>query len=424
MKLKLIINGCESPEDYKLLSTAISNVASLRQTAVLRFNSEKVVFISTPKSLSGSSSTILQDDSSQLWCTIPMDVFKLYNVVSVREQNAITMEYNCEYLQSVFKRYDRAMNQGSGSDMTIKLQAIPETKQEPQKDGSRTPKRNTLCTLRVTFEEIIHTQAVDSTVDHGSSVSTNMLENSKTVMHSFEVPVKMLFRAQDARILEPSIDYSKIQIDKLPPFTSSFGPSFLNFMKRIERYNSVKHVKLSALRKEDEEEGYQDQLRMIVEGAAWDSEIAWNGVLDPVAPSGAVSDMSQRSDLDKIDADRQELLDDEYESMRVEDSEMTGNIAHESDVQLNDISVMVEKAEKESIHLHEVFIQPKDWRVCHRLYIAFEEVILAISHDQSCVLHCSLDRSVFNDDDNDDEMDTKARERGQIVYYMLRSKRL
>lgn len=128
MKLKLIVNGCEAPDDYKLLRTTINTVASLRKTAILRFNSERLTIISTPKSSLNSSNngTILRGDTGQLWCTIPHDVFRLYTVISARELNTITMECNCDSLLSVFKRYDRVMNQGSSSNMTIKLQSMPE----------------------------------------------------------------------------------------------------------------------------------------------------------------------------------------------------------------------------------------------------------------------------------------------------------
>lgn len=436
MKLKLVVNGCQNPDDYKLLSTTISTVASLRNTAILRFNGERLVLISTPKSSLSNLSTVLQGDTGQLWCTIPGDVFKQYTVISARELNTITMEYNCDYLLSVFKRYDRVMSQGCNSNMTIKLQSMPEWNAVPKSTDLTAVKSNPVCALSISFEEIVHTQGIHENDAYKSGPTPNVMDvfsDSKTVMHSFKVPVKLLFKAQDNKILEPMINYTHIMIDKLPSISSSFGPGFLNFIKRVERYSNVKHMKLSGVRRQNEEIN-NDQLKIIVNELDWDLEIGWNGPLDAVVqpsineqatqntvPPLIRSTSDNRSDLDI----HEEGIGQEDESMRIEDSEMadSANVTNCSDglgVQLVDVSAMVEKAEQESSQLHEVFIRSKDWKVCHKLYSAFEEVILAISHNESCILHCSLDRGSL-----EDVQETETpRERGQIIYYIVRSKPL
>ncbi|CAI4048016.1 hypothetical protein SUVZ_12G3200 [Saccharomyces uvarum] len=473
MKLKLIVNGCEAPDDYKLLRTTINTVASLRKTAILRFNSERLTIISTPKSSLNSSSngTILRGDTGQLWCTIPQDVFRLYTVISARELNTITMECNCDSLLSVFKRYDRVMNQGSSSNMTIKLQSMPEwnTNNGTLSGGTAggvdtTSKPNPICALGVTFEEIVHTGGPsDAVVMNGgmddqnglpTTVATgNLLASNKVIMHSFKVPVKLLFRAQDTRIQEPMINYIQLMMYKLPPISGEFGSAFHGFIRRVERYTNVNHIHLTGIKKKKQgDEGDDVELKIIVNELDWHLEICWNGPLDSVIQQqeSSSANPSQNHNMDIHPEHEQESLpmidtdkpmsslytntrDREIEEnalydedlLRIEDSEIVDTrnnytTDNSDDTRFNDVSVMVEKAEQESSSTHEVIIRCKDWKVCSKLYAAFEEVVLAISHDESCVFHCSLDRGSLEDSEDVE----KPRERGQIIYYMARSKGL
>ncbi|QLL35020.1 hypothetical protein HG536_0H03960 [Torulaspora globosa] len=412
MKLKLIVNGYESQDDYKLLRTTLSTVASLRKTAVLRFTSERLVIISTPRSSGSSNSTVLYGDTGQIWCTIPRDLFKLYTVTSARELNTITMEYNCDSLVTVFKRYDRAMSQGCSSDMTIKLQSMPEWNAGGGLASNSSSSRvNPVCALGITFEEILHAPAC-SGADYesgsmGDSAKVGYMSD-KTVLHSFRIPVRLLFKAQDARIQEPMINYSNLMMCKLPPHSGEFGAGFSNFIKRVERYTSIRHIKLSGSRKEGGSTSQDPQLKIVVNQLDWHLELCWNGPLDAIV---------QQEIPNEVQETPQRVPDDD--SMAVEDSE--GNKTNDGvDVELVDVSAMVERAERESSLVNEVFMRCKDWKVCHKLYGAFEEVVLAISHDESCVLHCSLDRGSRGDDGTSGE----PKERGQIIYYIARSKPL
>lgn len=408
MKLKLIVNGYESPDDYRLLRTTLSTVASLRKTAVLRFTSERLVIISTPRSSGSSNSTVLHGDTGQIWCTIPRDLFKLYTVTSARELNTITMEYNCDSLVTVFKRYDRAMNQGCSSDMTIKLQSMPEWNAGGGTASNNSSGRvNPVCALGITFEEILHAHGVDYEAGSmGDSKSGYM--SDKTVLHSFRIPVRLLFKAQDARIQEPMINYSNLMMCKLPPHSGEFGAGFSNFIKRVERYTSIRHIMLSGCRKESGSTSEDPQLKIIVNELDWHLELCWNGPLDAIVQQEIPNEAEEMP---------HRVHDDD--SMTVEDSE--GNKTNDDvDVELVDVPAMVERAERESSLVNEVFMRCKDWKVCHKLYGAFEEVVLAISHNESCVLHCSLDRGNCGDDGNSGE----SKERGQIIYYIARSKPL
>ncbi|AJV47239.1 mitosis entry checkpoint [Saccharomyces cerevisiae] len=474
MKLKLIVNGCEAPDDYKLLRTTINTVASLRKTAILRFNSERLTIISTPKSSLNSSNngTILRGDTGQLWCTIPHDVFRLYTVISARELNTITMECNCDSLLSVFKRYDRVMNQGSSSNMTIKLQSMPEwnTNNGTLSGGTAggvdtTSKPNPICALGITFEEIVHTSGPNDAIvmnggvdEHNGLPTTvgtgNLLASNKVIMHSFKVPVKLLFRAQDTRIQEPMINYIQLMMYKLPPISGEFGSAFHGFIRRVERYSNVNHIHLMGVKKKEHgNEGDDVELKIIVNELDWHLEICWNGPLDSVIQrqEGLTDNPSQNQHIDTdgrqeegslpiIEADKpmsslytntrdremEENIRYDEDLLRIEDSSIAdtrGNIYTadtSGDTEFNDISVMVEKAEQESSSTHEVIIRCKDWKVCSKLYAAFEEVVLAISHDESCVFHCSLDRGSLEDSEDVE----KPRERGQIIYYIARSKGL
>ncbi|AQZ16822.1 MEC3 (YLR288C) [Zygosaccharomyces parabailii] len=428
MKIKLIINGCENPEDYKLLKTTISTVASLRKTAVLRFNSERLVIISTPKSASNSSSTILHGDSGQLWCTIPQDVFKQYTVLSVRDSNAITMEYNCDTLLSVFKRYDKIMNQGSFSDMTIKLQAMPEWNSNVAASSGSTStgaKPNPIVALGITFGEILHTAGEEDVVGQSEGRIADGFGSCKTITHSFKVPVKLMFKAQDARIQEPMVNYTQLMMYRLPPYSGEFGAGFSSFIKRVERYTNVNHIRLSAIKKRDALDSESHQLKIRVNDLDWQLEICWNGPLDAVIQQNAPSQSSENGKVpEPLNNNRGSEEGEDEDSMRIDESTITdaknatSNSLSEEDVQLADVSAIVEQAERDNAQAHEVMIKCKDWKVCHKLYSAFEEVVLAISHNESCVLHCSLDRGILDESEDID----KPKERGQIIYYMARSK--
>ncbi|CCF55921.1 hypothetical protein KAFR_0A04850 [Kazachstania africana CBS 2517] len=462
MKLKLIINALEAPDDYKLLRTTISTVASLRKTAILRFTEEKLVIISSPQIAANASNNnaVLTGDSGQLWCSIPRDVFSFYQVVSTREQNTITLEYSCDSFLSVLKRYDRAMNQGSISDMSIKLQAMPEwnpPNESATSNGTARPKQGFVCALGISFEEIVHTNNAavgnePNDIDDGLGMiaKSTVMGNNRLILHSFKIPVKLLVRSQDARIKEPTINSEQLIMFKLPPTSSELGGSFHNFMKRIERYSNLHDIKLSAIKKNQRNINDADAIKfkMIVDELDWYLEICWNGPLDPIFPHDPESEKLNQGETaqnshpiyaehDTFESAPSEPLpsrsyaEEEYYPSRIEDSETsctTNNSTMREEsatengrgAQLADVSTMVELAEQESSSTYEVKIRSKDWKVCSKLYVAFQEVSLLVSHNDSCVFHCSLDRGSI-DDSNGDEID---REKGHIIYYIARSKAL
>lgn len=431
MRIKLIVNGCEVPEDYQLLKTTISTVATLRKTAILRFNSERLSIISTPKSTSNTSSTILHGDNGQLWCSIPRDVFRQYTVVSQRELNAITMECNCDSLLSALKRYEKVIARGSSSEMVIKLQAMPELNftvkatNGPSSSGE-SAKSNPVCALGISFEEILHTMGEEDRNDYSgsSSVNAGAFGSRKTVIHSFKVPVRLMSRVQDARIKEPMVSGVQLSMYKLPPFSSEFGAGFSNFIRRVDRYTSVNHIRLSAISKKDALGHETNRLKLVINELDWHLQVCWNGPLTPLVPEEMPPQASQDDGRRPISR-RETATEDAEDSMRIDESTVMdaghNNVLDslpENDVELMDVSAVVEQAERESAQTHEVMIKIRDWKVCHKLYDAFEELILAISHNESCVLHCSLDRGSVDEGEDPD----KPREKGQIIYYMARSK--
>lgn len=456
MKLKLIINELESPDDYKLLQTTVSTVASLRKTAVLRFTEDKLVIISTPKTTTSglSSSTVLQGDTGQLWCSIPKDVFSLYDVKSVRDLNTITMEYSCDTLLAAFKRYDKIMSQGSSSSMNIKLLSAPEWNKTARSRNSDElgVVTNPLGALSITFEEIVYiNNSVNSNNpqdDYNQSGSnySRISGSNKVIMHNFKVPVKLLFKKQDIAIQEPMVNYTQLMMYKLPPVSGPFGLAFHNFLRRIERYSNVQNLQLRSIRRLNQddrmvdESGRESDLKILVDELHWNLEICWNGPLDPVIqktdvdvddeneipqtlPSlnlpRSISNVPDRDNTPREDEDMM-LIDDSDMVDRRETSYVTNDIVDDRSRDVENIAVMVERAERESNLIHDVIIKARDWKVCSKLYPAFEDIILAISHDESCVFHCSLDRGPAENADDSEDM----KQKGQIIYYMARSKGL
>ncbi|CCE63753.1 hypothetical protein TPHA_0F02730 [Tetrapisispora phaffii CBS 4417] len=456
MKLKLIINGTEANDDYKLLKTTISTVASIRKTFILKFDSERLVIISTPKSISVNNGTVLQQDVGQLWCTIPRDVFKLYNVKSARDLNNITMESNSDSLSNVFKRYDKVINQGSSTNMTIKLQDMPEwnLKQNSIPGYEENTRPNPVCALAITFEEIVNTSGPEFSamnhendmIDDNMAVATS--NSNKVIVHSFKIPVKLLFKTQVARIQEPMINYENLIMYNLPSMTEEFGSGFYNFMRRVERYSNVNHIRLSgAIKKDKRADDNSDNLadlKIIINELDWHLEICWNGPLnyscnllgqDETEPSSNAQQsqniLNSNNDENIRDTPINGQLNIEN-SLEVEDSAigtLMNSKSHDTETNNNtqinygmdDIAKMIQEKEANESLTHEVIIKSKDWKVCSKLYSAFEEVILAISHNDSCAFHCSLDRGNV-DTGNNDSASEQPRERGQIIYYMARSK--
>ncbi|SCW00604.1 LAFE_0C07866g1_1 [Lachancea fermentati] len=423
MKLKLIVNGSESPEDYKLLRSTIATVASLRKNAILRFTSERLVIISTPTMMSNNSA-LLGGDTGQLWCTIPRDVFSLYNVISARDLNTITMECNCDLLLNVLKKYDRVIGQGGDSAMTIKLQSMPEWNMNPAltEEGKslNSSKPNPICALGVTFEELIHT-AYDG---HVGSMTTNSCNSisSKTIAHSFKVPAKLLFRVQDARIQEPLINYTQLMMYRLPTPQGEWGHGFHNFIRRVERYTNLNYIKLSGrkLGTDGDTEYPHDntnkhELKIVVNELDWYLEICWNGPLEAIIQSQNET-LETQSCLPNAEAsgshDANGLV---HDSMSIEEDTDFNVTVEQQPVDPTALNLQ----ENEDSFQHEVIIRCKDWKVCAKLYDVFEEIVLAISHDESCVFHCSLNRGSIEDDSGE-----KAREHGQVIYYMARAKRV
>lgn len=460
MKLKLVVNAVESPTDYKLLRTTFATVASIRSTAVLRFTDEKLVVISTPKLVpsGGDSSSNFQSDADQLWCTIPKDVFNVYVIDSVRDSKGITLEYNCGSMMAAFKRYDRVVSQGTAPNLTIKLGLMPELSRAARQlnsdeTGNAT---NPMGVLSLTFEEIVYindsTPGKDRYNDNNNGDSyMRMSSNSKVVSHNFKVPIKMLFKKQDRQIAEPMISYENVMMYKLPPSSGPFGTPFHNFMKRIERYTNVQNVQVCGTRKRNQfdqdisGDTDESELKIVVDEFSWNLEICWNGPLE-ITVKETEEESNERNGLvvnnslpslppvsltrkshEEIEQDSEER--EVQDMFAIEDSEMvtgaqTSFISNDDSRtygnSIDNVSAMVERAEQESNTTSAVILRARDWKVCAKLYHEFDDTLLAISHDQACIFHCSLDRDSYNDSQDSQ----KERENGQIVYYLTRSKGL
>lgn len=376
MKLKLVIN--KDNEDYKLLKNTLTTVSQLRKTAILRFTTDRLIIISTPKS--SSSNTILTGDQGQLWCTIPKDVFSLYNVLSIRDENTIAMECQCDSLLNVLKKYDKL----STSNLTIKLQSTPEWNQAESTSNSD---NTLLCALGFTFEEQLYMDGIT---------------DSKVVSNSFKVGVRLLYKSQDLKIQEPMINYSQLLMLQLPPNSGDYGHGFSNFIRRLDRYDNLNHMFLIGKRHES-----QGELKLCIQELDWNLDILWKIPLDIIMPQHEQKEFSQKNPSKSQQINNMIIEDSEIEYDNSLD--YSGNKTREESQEDNELTIDTE---------HRVQIKARDWKVCSKLYDSFEEIVIAIAHDESCVLHCSLDR------DNKDDQNDEPRERGQIIYYMARSKPL
>lgn len=436
MKLKLEINGNESPDDFKLLKTTISTVASMRRLAVLRFDSDRLVTISTPKVSGGvsgngpiSNNVNLRSDNGQLWCTIPRDVFSLYQVSAERQNNTIALECNCESLKNAIMRYDKVMTQGSASTLSIKLRQMPEwnaasAMSDSQSNNNVPSSRIRVAALAVSFEELVNVYT-DYKEDNftndqpGTSIKTN--GTNKLISHSFKIPVRFLNAQQDERIQEPMMDYNQTMLCRLPSITDEAGGAFLNFLKRIERYSHVNHIKLHGSTARSLSNNNRDtKLKIVVDELDWNLEICWNGplevqqnitdTLDEPIPSD-----TQPQDRPSISPIPGRLRNGEDDFGRIDDSELDSGHTHSNSDSDHTFQSGILQDRQSTIQ--EVIIRSKDLKVCSKLFAAFEQVIMAISHDYACVFHCSLDRSLTSDSQ-------EQRENGQIIYYISRSKGL
>lgn len=415
MKLKLILNTKESFTDYKFLLTTLSTISSIRKSAILRFTDDKITIISIPDGFA------LKNENDQLWCTIPSDIFNHYKVSSVREENCIPMRINCDSLLNVFKRFDKI----AATVMTIKLVSLKESH----------IKDNTVAALSISFEEYLDSSTAnndDNINDTGVveyKTSTTM-GNTKKIIHMFKVPIQFLYKTQDQKIMEPLLNYSKLMMYKLPAVNGIFGPAFKNFVRRVERYSNVQHIKLVGNIKKNsndyennDEEQVNGELRIVVNELDWKLNIVWNGLLEPMIQNGDEQSESQHPmTLEQHSIPQEEKKTDtqeQEENFTIDDSRAQlylSSASQASDVrpEYGDISRMVEESNIQNEHA--VQIRNKDWKLCSKLYGSFEEVVLAIAHDESCILHCSLDRGANEDNE--------PKQRGQIIYYMARSKPL
>lgn len=264
----------------------------------------------------------------------------------------------------------------------------------------------------------------------------------RMVVHSFKVPVKLLFHAQDDRIVEPLVNYERLVMYKLPSSHGEFGSAFLGFMKRVERYATVKHIKLSGQRHSDREpepvpgsnavsgKG-TGALSISVHELDWDLSISWGGPLEAMVQRTAPEPAADSSPGPMPGATGREPTQPRDDSVLVrdalmlDDSDAPRDVSLVSDRSANTSATLarledtVLRAEQQAAARNQVMVRCRDWKVCGRLYAAFEDVVMAIAHNESCILHCSLDRGAAPD-----SPEASQREVGQIIYYMTRSRPL
>lgn len=379
MKLKLAIRA--GTEDYTLFRTTLATVSRLRKTCVLRFTSSRLIIISTP------NSNGMVTDQGQIWCTIPKDVFDTYVVNSIREDSRIAMECPCETIFGVLRKFEKS----NGEELTIKL--IRLVGMDSDDVSSVQSNDNTLCGLSFSFQD---------------------QKDERNIYHNIKVGVKLLYKTQDDKIVEPTVNYVGILMLQLPSSIGEWGHGFASWFKRIDRYGNLNMLKIHG-----ERIGEKGSLKVVVDEFDWKLDISWKGPLDAMVSDIAGEELPDMvsTALENRDAEsynrNSPYNDDE---MRIEDSEVQNS--RESTGFPKDSLVIGQEdgANGNQPHNHEVIIKARDWKVCSKLYESFEEVVLVISHDDSCVFHCSLERGLDQDD--------HTKEKGQIIYYISKCKAL
>lgn len=172
----------------------MATIIGLRKFCVLRFTAGQLNIISAS----------LNDP--QVWCRISGDVFDVYEVESVRN-NIISLEINVELLYNVLKTFEKAASDGLHIRLQRKLaNAIGEENNNQNKK---------LASLSVVYNELV---------------------NSTAINHSFKIPVRLLKKESDERIIEPELSSVDLLL-KLPENISSL-------FRRIDRFKNSKNLSI------------------------------------------------------------------------------------------------------------------------------------------------------------------------------------
>lgn len=314
---------------------------------------------------------------------------------------------------------------------------------------------------------------------------------TKTVNHKFKIPVKQLTTRQNDSLVEPQLERIPIILNLPSSQEEFGKPflSFMKRIERHNGLKNIQLNAIEYAN--DDNEYNDSSLSISVDQRGWKVAIKWNIPLTKatIAEENNNEKKGEEQDSAIVHEKRQEdqayarshkgsnydhneningssnnnnygnspmIITPmeynkgksryEFEDDPLEDSSMnsTGMIygdtpkpsklsreihqdSEEENDPLEDISRLVENAEKESQVTHSIRVRPKDWKVCSKLYAGFDSVILAIVHDQCCVLHCSLDRGDEPSQvtqEGDSVSSVQRREKGQIIYYMLKSQSL
>lgn len=160
----------------------------LRKYCVLRF---------TPTYLHIISASL---NEPQVWAKVNVGIFDTYEVDSTRD-NIISLELNVDSLYNVLRSFDK----GNSGIMQVQLQR--RLANDINKTNDVVSKK--LASLAITYTEIIE------------NLQTN-------INNSFKIPVRLLKKESDDKILEPELDSVDLLL-RLPKNISSL-------FKRIERF--------------------------------------------------------------------------------------------------------------------------------------------------------------------------------------------
>ncbi|ODQ83097.1 hypothetical protein BABINDRAFT_159553 [Babjeviella inositovora NRRL Y-12698] len=210
MKLKITTGSTET------LKHTLGAIIAIRKFCVFRFTPDTLTIISASLS------------EPQIWSTIAATAFLTYEVESVRD-NIVSVELNIEPLLQVLRSFHKT---ASSDQLNIRLQ-----------------RKNAVHGQRSASLALFYTE---------QNASGHLITNT------FRIPVRVLNKESDERILEPLLTKVDVLI-KLPlGITSLF--------KRIERYKRTDKVTVTGTRN-----GY---LGLTIKEDGLKVTMSWNALLD------------------------------------------------------------------------------------------------------------------------------------------------
>ncbi|ODV60379.1 Mec3p ASCRUDRAFT_35775 [Ascoidea rubescens DSM 1968] len=235
MKLKLALSNCNK------IKNSVASILHIRKQCVLRFTSRHFIVISSVV------------NEPQIWLKFSCLLFDEYEIESANN-NQISMECNLEQLCQVLRNFDKV----NSSDLTIRLQRVnPSSSSSANSTLNGDNKANNGLAANINNKKFKNHAIL--------AVFYSESQQNIIIHHTFKIPVRLLKKKSDLKIVEPEINKINLLL-KLPG-------DFINIFKRIERFKSSKYkfLKINA-----DEKG---NLNLILKSDTLIVKLGWNSNL-------------------------------------------------------------------------------------------------------------------------------------------------